>query len=135
MLGRLPTNVGLEEGLANVAQRVVERLSKEATPERASKLLTEALLLTGLRVRRDAAVKIFRGVRMMQESDTYLMILEEGEEKATREVILILGEDRFGPPDEALRAGLINITDLARLKRMARQTPKVASWQDILDTP
>jgi hypothetical protein len=135
MLGRLPEGVSLENGLTAVAQRVVERLTKEAPPDRAKKLLTDALLLTGLRVRRDVAVKIFRGVRMMEESDTYLMILDQGQEKGVREIILILGEDRFGPPDESVKASLNNITDLSRLKRMARQTPKAANWQEILDTP
>jgi nucleoside-diphosphate-sugar epimerase len=37
----------------------------------------------------------------MQEPDTYLMILEEGQQKATRENILIVGEERLGPPEEA----------------------------------
>jgi hypothetical protein len=135
LLGRLPADLPLEDGLAAVAGRVVERLTSEAPPDRARKLLTDALLLTGLRVRRDVAVKIFRGVRMMHESDTYLMILEEGEEKCARELILVQGEDRLGPPDESVKASLTNITDLHRLKRIARQTPKAASWQEILDTP
>jgi hypothetical protein len=135
MLGRLPEGLSLEDGLTAVAQRLVQRLTKEAPPDRAKKLLTDALLLTGLRVRRDAAVRIFRGVRAMQESDTYLMILDEGQEKAIRETILVLGEDRLGPPDETLKAGLNNITDLARLRRIVRHTPKAASWQEILDTP
>jgi hypothetical protein len=72
---------------------------------------------------------------MMQESDTYLMILDEGQEKFAREIILAQGEDRFGPPEEGIKASLENVTDLARLKRMARQTPKVASWHEILETP
>jgi hypothetical protein len=135
MLGRLPEGLSLEDGLAAVAGRVVERLIREAPPERAKKLLTEALLLTGLRVRRDAAVRTFRGVRAMQESDTYLMILDEGQEKGIRKVILVQGEDRFGPPGEAVKAALDNITDLDRLIRIARQTPKAGSWQEILDTP
>ena len=71
----------------------------------------------------------------MEESDTYLMILDEGQEKASREIILILGEDRLGPPDASVKAALQNITDLDRLKRIARRTPQAASWQDILDTP
>jgi hypothetical protein len=71
----------------------------------------------------------------MQESDTYLMILDEGQEKAIRDIILVQGEDRFGQPDESVKASLNNVTDLNRLKRMARQTPKAASWQEILDTP
>jgi hypothetical protein len=135
MLGRLPDGLSLEDGLTAVAQRLVERLTKEAPPDRAKKLLTDALLLTGLRVRRDAAARIFRGVRAMQESDTYLMILDEGQEKALRKLILVLGEDHFGPPDESAKVGLNTVTDLNRLERMARRTPKATSWQEILDTP
>src|SRR5205823_5944186 len=99
MLGRLPEDLSLENGLTAVAQRLVNRLMSEAPPDRVKKLLTDALLLTGLRVRRDVAVKVFRGVRAMQESDTYLMILDEGQEKATRADILVVGEERFGPPE------------------------------------
>jgi hypothetical protein len=135
LLGRLPEAVSLEDGLAAVAQRLVERLEKEAPPERVKKLLTDALLLTGLRVRRDVAIRIFRGVRAMQESDTYLMILDEGQEKRVRKDILILGEEKLGPPDEAVTAQLGSITDLERLDRMFRRAIKANSWQEILDTP
>jgi hypothetical protein len=135
MLGRLPEDLSLEDGLDAVAGRVVERLINEVPPERAKKLLTDALLLTGLRVRRDVAKRIFQGVRVMQESDTYLMILDEGQEKATRENILVVGEERFGPPEEAVRAQLANVTDLEHLKRMLRRAVKAANWQEILDTP
>jgi hypothetical protein len=135
VLGRLPKGLSLEDGLSAVAHRVVDQLTREAPPEQVKKLLTDALLLTGLRVRRDVAARIFRGVRVMQESDTYLMILDEGQEKGIREIILVQGEDRFGPPDESAKVTLNNITDLNRLKRIARQTPKAASWQEILETP
>ncbi len=135
MLGRLPEDLPLEDGLAVVAQRVVERLTNEAPPERMKKLLTEALLLTGLRVRRDVAQRIFRGVRAMQESDTYLMILDEGQEKFAREAILLVGEERLGPSDEAVRSQLSNVTELDRLRRMVRRAAKAASWQEILETP
>jgi hypothetical protein len=135
MLGRLPEELSLEDGLAAVAARVVERLNNEVSPERAKKLLTDALLLTGLRVRRDVAVRIFRGVRIMQESDTYLMIRDEGQELALREAIVVVGEERLGPCDEAVRSQLSNITDLDRLKRMHRRAVKAASWQEILETP
>src|SRR5207247_9184502 len=101
MLWRLPESQTLEAGLAAVAQQVVARLEKEVPPERVKTLLTDALLLTGLRVRRDVAAKIFRGVRAMHESDTYLMILDEGAEKALKKMILLNGEDQVGAPDEA----------------------------------
>jgi hypothetical protein len=135
MLGRLPEGLSLEEGLAAVAQRVAERVVAEATPDRAKKLLTDAYLLTGLRIRRDAAARIFRGVRVMHESDTYLAILDEGQEKATREAILLFGEEKIGLPDESIKAQLHLVTDLDRLRRMVRRTAKAASWQEILETP
>jgi hypothetical protein len=135
VLGRLPEGLSLEDGLTAVVRRVEERLVNEAPPDRAKKLLTDALLLTGLRVRRDVAARVFRGVRAMHESDTYLAILDEGQEKCARDDILIVGEERFGPPDEAVKAQLNGITDLSRLKRMIRHAVKAANWQEILNTP
>ena len=135
VLGRLPDDVSLEEGLAAVVQQLAERLQKEAPTDRVKKLLTDALLLTGLRVRRDAAVKIFRGVRVMQESDTYLMIVDEGRVKQVQKDILILGEDRFGTPDESVKTRLEGISDLERLDRLFHRAFKAASWDEILDTP
>ena len=126
--------VPLDDALAAVAQRVVERLTNEAPHERAIKLLTDALLLTGLRVRRELALKIFRGIRMMQESDTYLMILEEGEARQAKKDILVVGEERLGVPAEPIKAQLDAISDLERLECMHRRAVKAASWQEILAT-
>jgi hypothetical protein len=134
ILGRLPEGLSLEDGLTAVAQRVLERLVKEAPPDHVKKLLTDAFLLTGLRVRRDRAARIFRGVKAMEESDTYLAIIDEGQEKAYREGILVIGEERLGPPEEAVRVQLANLTDLNRLKRMLRSAVKAANWQEILKT-
>jgi hypothetical protein len=135
MLGRLPEDRSLEEGLSALAQRVVERVTQQAPPDQAKKLLTDALLLTGLRVRRDVAVRIFRGVRIMQESDTYLMILDEGKEKQAKKAVLLVGEERLGPPDPSIKAQLDHIAELDRLDRMIRRAVKATSWQEILDTP
>jgi hypothetical protein len=71
----------------------------------------------------------------MDESDTYLMILEQGRVKAIREDILVVGEERFGSRDESARAQLATISDLDRLKRMLRRAAKAAHWREILDTP
>jgi hypothetical protein len=135
MLGRLPEGLSLEDGLSAVAQRVAERLTTEGRPDRVKKLLTDAFLLTGLRVRRDAAARIFRGVRAMHESDTYLAIIDEGQEKYAKKAILLLGEKSLGAPDESIKNRLAGITDLERLDRMLLQTRTAASWQEILDTP
>jgi hypothetical protein len=120
---------------AVVATRLVERLTREAPPEKVKNLLTDALLLTGLRVRRDVAAGIFRGVRAMHESDTYLAIVDEGREKQVKEDLWGIGEEKFGPPSEAVKDQLGSITDLGRLNRMIRRTVKAASWQELLETP
>jgi hypothetical protein len=71
----------------------------------------------------------------MQESDTYLMILDEGREKQAKKTILFLGEERMDPPDESIKTQLERLTDLARLDRMIRRAAKATTWQEILDTP
>ena len=42
-------------------------------------------------------------------------------ESCARDDILIVGEERLGPPEESFRTQLKGITDLARLKRMLRR--------------
>jgi hypothetical protein len=135
LLGRLPEDLSLEDGLTAVARRVAERLTREAPADRARKLLTDAFLLTGLRVRRNVAAQIFRGVRAMHESDTFLAIIDEGQEKFAHKAILAVGEERFGPPDEKVVAQLSAVTDLARLERMVRRAAKATAWQEVLETP
>jgi hypothetical protein len=71
----------------------------------------------------------------MHESDTYLAILDEGQEKFGRETILFIGAEHLGSPDESVTTQLNSVTDLNRLKRMIRRAAKAASWQEILDTP
>ena len=136
MLGHLPESVSLEEGLAAVAQRVVDRVIRKAPPERVTKkLLTDAYLLTGLRVRRDVAARIFRGVRAMHESDTYLAILDEGQEKATREDILVVGEEQIHCARRCANSASECRGRGGETKRMLRRAVKAANWQEILETP
>ena len=63
----------------------------------------------------------------MQESDTYLMILDEGQEKHARKAVLLVGEERLGPSDESVKVRLDSITDLEHLDRMLRRAAKAAS--------
>jgi hypothetical protein len=76
---------------------------------------------------------------MLEESDPYLMILEQeeerGEQRATRRDILLVGEERLGAANEAVREQLTNITDPERLIRMLRRAVKADTWQEIVNTP
>ena len=71
----------------------------------------------------------------MEESDTYLMIRELGEAMGARKSILLVGEERLGPPHESCKAYLDGITDLECLNRIFLRTITAASWQEILNTP
>jgi hypothetical protein len=71
----------------------------------------------------------------MEESDTYLMIIDQGQVKQAKKSVLLIGQKRLGPPEESLKAQLNGITDLDRLERIILQTVTAASWQEILDTP
>ena len=135
MLGRLPAGVGVENSMASVARRIIERLTQEASPDRAGKLLATALLLTGLRVQRKVAFKIFEGVHMMEESDTFLAIVEQGEAKGIKKSILRAGHARLGSPDPSLKSQLESINDIERLDRMMDSALNGANWQEIIETP
>jgi hypothetical protein len=71
----------------------------------------------------------------MHESDTYLAILDEGQEKFAKEAILLVGEVRLGSPNESVKGQLSNVMDLERLRRMVRRAADAASWEEILKTP
>jgi hypothetical protein len=47
--------------------------------------------------------------------------------------ILAVGEERLGPPREAIRFNLANVAHLERLRRMIRRAAKAATW--IVETP
>jgi hypothetical protein len=51
-------------------------------------------------------------------------------------MLVLLGEDRFGAPDEASRVAIETIRDLERLEKMSRRThnPKIHDWGGLLDT-
>ena len=70
----------------------------------------------------------------MQESDTYLAILDEGQEKYARKAILLVGQEKWGSPPEDVKSKLENIRDLDRLDRMLRRAVRADTWDEILET-
>ena len=135
VLARLPGGIPLEQGLAGVIQRLCECLQQEAPPEKFGKLLTSAFVLTGLRIPRQRAWTLFRGVHGMEESDTYLAILDEGRLDHARKVVLRLGQKKFGPAGDDVVTAVKGIDDLERLDRLIEGYTKVSSWHELLQTP
>jgi len=135
VLARLPDDIPQEQGLAGVIQRFCERLQREAPPEKFGKLLTSAYVLTGLRVPRQRAWTLFRGVQGMHESDTYLAILDEGAVKAFRKLLLRLGQKKFGPASDDVVTAIQGVEDQERLERLIERYTELSSWQELLQVP
>ena len=79
----------------------------------------------------------------MEESTTYQAILAKGEARGetqgrtteARRIVRLLGERRFGFPDQASELTLNTITDRERLERIAARLLDAADWPDLLATP
>ena len=71
----------------------------------------------------------------MQESDTYLAILDEGAAKALRKLLLLLGQTKFGPPSEDVVTAVQGIEDPERLERLIVAYTKLSSWRELLQVP
>jgi hypothetical protein len=134
-LCQLPPGVPLEQALADVVRQIDRRLRAEADQGEAARLMMGVYVLTGLRVPREMAPNIFRGVGLMQDSSTYLLLLEEGEIKGKVGAILRIGRNRLGPPDTVTEAALKAIKDLERLDRLTDAVLTVNCWQELLATP
>jgi hypothetical protein len=111
-----------------------ERVERETSPAAAATLWTSTYLLMGLRYPRELAVRLLQGVRAMKESTTYQAILEEGGVNELQKVLLLLGDQRFGPPSESVRATIEETTDLPRLERWTASLLKAGSWEELLAT-
>jgi hypothetical protein len=71
----------------------------------------------------------------MHESDTYLAILDEGEIKHARDVVLRLGQKKFGPASDDVVTAVMGIEELQRLQRLEERILDVSSWQELLQIP
>jgi len=131
----MPDDVPLEGALKTVIAEIDRRLHAEASHAEAAKLMTGAYILTGLRVRPESLADIFRGVKVMQDSSAYQLIMDEGQIRHAHRSLLRQGRHRFGPPTAANEAALLAITDIDRLDRMTDAILTVACWDELLLTP
>jgi len=96
--------------------------------------------LLGLRYPRDVADQLMPEIRSMRDSSTYMAIVEEGlaeglaqgRAEGERRMLLLVGESRFGPPDNVTRSRLDAMTDVAAIERLAQRLLTVSSWAELL---
>ena len=120
--------------LPGVVRRMDRRINAEPKP-RMDKLWMAALLLMGFRYDEKLATQLVGGVwKNMRDSTTYQALLEEGRVAEAQRLLLMLGGDRFGEPDEPTRGTVESIHDVERLERMTMRVydANVHDWDDLL---
>ncbi|MGF1577888.1 MAG: hypothetical protein ACFCD0_00840 [Gemmataceae bacterium] len=136
VLGHLPPELPIHEALESIIQQMADRVMNEATPDKAEKLLVSAFLLSGLRVDRTLVRELFEGVQAVKESETYLMILDEGKDigrvEEARETVLRLGSKRFGEPTLQTQTAIKNIEQTERLHQLQEKIFDVQTWDELL---
>jgi predicted transposase YdaD len=94
-----------------------------------------------MRYSEQIAEQIFQGVTQMEESSTYQLILRRGKAEGLKEgrvtearnLLLRLGEKRFGPVDPQSRTALEGLTELDRLEQLLDRMLDVKTWQQLLN--
>ena len=129
------------EALWGLKARMAERINAEPAP-RTAMLWTATYFLMGMRYPEEFVFRFLEGVQNMRESTTYQAVLKEGREEGriagrvaeAQRILLMLGEDRFGEPSEAIRGGIDVIHDVERLERMSRRVyaTDIHDWEGLL---
>jgi hypothetical protein len=137
VLGKLDGEIGVEEGLSLVIEKLLTRLRSEAPPDTARKLITAAYWLSGLRVNQDIADALFRRISDMglEESTTYQAVMQKGASREGRRMLLRMGRAKWGPASDSALAAIESISDLDRLEMLGERLLTVDGWDELLAAP
>jgi predicted transposase YdaD len=139
-----PISAVTEAELPGIIQRMERRLSGRRGRRLAAQIWGAAYILAGLRYTPALAAQLFRGVLAMKESSTYQAILEEGRAEGlskgraegalteAKKMLRLVGDAKFGPPDDRTAAVIERLSDLAQLEELAERLPTAGSWQELL---
>jgi predicted transposase YdaD len=137
--------------LPRILEQIDFRLTKEAPPPDAARIMMSALTLAGMRLGIEevkALGKRLRTMNILKDSSLYQVILKEGIEKGLKEgrgqgqrqgridearkVLFRLGRIRFGRLDKPTRVAIEAIDDLERLGQLSERLLTATSWADLL---
>jgi hypothetical protein len=112
-----------------------ERLSAPRVRSEAPRLWTATFVLLGLRYSEAVAARLLEGVSAMEESVTYQAILRKGRTQEAQAMLLRVGSEKLGEPDEQSRAAVEAIQDTERLEGLAVRVLRSSSWEELLAQP
>ena len=126
-----------------IIARMEARLEQESPPGQRNELWAATFLLMGLRYEGALIEQLLRGVQGMEESVTYQMLISrgrqqglaegkaEGKTEEAKNLLLRIGEKRFGKPTHAIKSTL-NAATLEQLETMADKLLQAETWQELL---
>ena len=133
--------------MPRLLERIQERLEQEASGEQADRLRTATFLLMGMKFEK-AFVEKLMNRNVLELSSTYRALHDEakaeglaeglaegkaeGKAEATRQLILSLGERRFGVASPQTRTALEALTDAGKLATIAERLLSVETWTELL---
>ena len=133
--------------VTSVMMQVNERFRREADESTASELRNVLTMLLNLRYDEDevqAMLLDLIDLNELRDTPVYRAIVrigrdearEEGREEGrllqTRRLLVDLGSDKLGPPDEATATALAEIDDVTTLERLLHRLLTVSTWQALL---
>jgi hypothetical protein len=128
------------QDVPSVLERIDSRLTAEAPPAEAVRMMTSALTLAGMRLDSNIIEALGRRLRTMnilKDSSFYQVMLKEGREgeiRGARRLLIRLGRIRFGRLPKVVRAAIESIDDLERLEHLGERVLTATSWDDLLAT-
>jgi hypothetical protein len=118
--------------LPDIMRHLNERFQDEADPGDAEDLRAATILLLRMRYSAEQIRRLGSDMAWWRESPLFLETLEEGRIQEARRLVLELGAERLGPPNEAARSAVERIGDHDTLKRLLRDSFTATSWQELL---
>src|SRR5262245_45097308 len=111
-----------------IGSLVAPRIAESARAFCLSASSASFALLSGLRYPPHLAARVFKGVRSMAESSTFLATLAE----EARKIVLRLGRKRFGPASPDTISALEAIEDPEELEALTERVLDVSRWDELL---
>ena len=139
-----------------VLRQIDERLKAEVDRDEAEHLRAATLILMGLRHPQDIILQAMKGLwpmwdHVLEDSSVVQEFIRRGEKRGIelgekrgiemaeqralgklRNILLRLGEKRFGPPDPLTRDIVESIQDSDRLALLSERVSEVQGWKDLL---
>ena len=147
MMPLAPISAAQPVEIPDIIDRMRRRLDAEAPPPLAAKLWTATSVLMGLRFDDAITDMMLEGVRDMRESTTVQKWLRmgradgklegklegkvEGKQEEIRNILIRLGEKKYGTPVPAVATKVAEEQDLEKLEALTLRISDVSSWDDL----